>query len=94
MSQKEAALVPKVIQTSQYNTRKQYKSMCNNIIKHFDEAMLGRVSQLIQKSPLLLLLLNYKNSNFGSQFPMSFSPFVAMELTVKIEADCYISVSD
>lgn len=42
MSQKEAALVFKVIQTSQYNIGKQYKNMSDNIIKHFDEAILGR----------------------------------------------------
>lgn len=47
MSQKEVALVFEVIQTSQYNIRKQYKIMSNNIIKHFDEATLGRGSQLI-----------------------------------------------
>lgn len=47
MSQKEAALIFKVIQTSQYNIRKQYKSMSDNIIKHFDEAMLRRERRLI-----------------------------------------------
>lgn len=48
MSQKEAALIFKVIQTSQYNIRKQYKkSVRDNIIKHFDEAMLRKGRQLI-----------------------------------------------